>query len=269
VRIGAVFPQTEIGSDPGALRAFAEAVEALGYQHLQVYDHVIGADPATRPGWSGYTIDDAFLEVFVLYGYLAAVTRTIELVVGVLILPQRQTVLVAKQAATLDVLSGGRLRLGVGIGWNAVEYQALNEEWHTRGARSEEQVEAAGIKPLPLQQPIPIWFGGSADAVLRRTARIGDGWISSGAPDGTTAEKLQRLRAYTADAGRSPDALGIDGHLTMSEATEDRWPEVAAAWRALGATHLSVQTMGCGFTRVDQHIEALQRCAAALEIRPA
>lgn len=175
MRLGAIFPQTEIGNDPADIRAYAEAVEAMGYQHILAYDHVLGAGTVSRPDWTGpYTSETPFHEIFVLFGYLAAVTRRVELVTGVLILPQRQTALAAKQAAAVDVLSGGRLRLGVGVGWNDVEYQALNEDFGNRGARIEEQVallralwsetaisfsgrwhtmEDAGINPLPAQRP--------------------------------------------------------------------------------------------------------------------
>ncbi|MGH2443796.1 MAG: LLM class F420-dependent oxidoreductase, partial [Chloroflexota bacterium] len=199
MRIGVTFPQTEITADPIAVRDYAQAAEELGYSHVLAYDHVVGADRSTRPDWRGpYDLHTMFHEVLVLFGYLAAITRRLELVSGVLILPQRQTVLVAKQVAEIDVLSGGRLRLGIGVGWNDVEYQALGEDFHNRGRRSEEQiavlrellskesvtfhgrwhtVEAAGINPMPVQRPIPIWIGGSSEVTLRRVARIGDGWF--------------------------------------------------------------------------------------------
>ena len=196
MRIGVIFPQIEIGSDPAAIRDYAQAAEELGYHYLLAFDHVLGANSASRPGWRGYRHTDMFHEPFVLFGYLAGVTKNIELTTGVLILPQRQTALVAKQAASLDIVSGGRLRLGIGIGWNPVEYEALGEDFHNRGLRSEEQIEVlralwtqelvtydgkwhgitdAGLNPLPVQQPIPIWFGGSSDLVLQRIARLGDG----------------------------------------------------------------------------------------------
>src|SRR5512137_2052178 len=199
MQIGLVFPQTEIGNDPAAIRDYAQTAEGLGFSHLLAYEHVLGANPQRPGGWSGpYTYQTPFHEVFVLFGYLAALTQRLELVSGILILPQRQTVLAAKQAASLDVLSGGRLRLGVGLGWNEVEYAALNENFHNRGRRIEEQVALlrrlwteplvtfngewhtipdAGLNPLPVQQPIPVWFGGSAEAALERIARLADGWI--------------------------------------------------------------------------------------------
>ncbi|MDE2969186.1 MAG: LLM class F420-dependent oxidoreductase, partial [Chloroflexota bacterium] len=189
MKLGVIFPQTEIGNDPGAIREFVQAAEELGYEHILAYDHVLGADPAKHPNWGGaYTMDSAFHEPFVLFGYLASVTSTIKLTTGIIILPQRQTALVAKQAAEVDVLSNGRLRLGVGLGWNRVEYEALGQDFHNRGRRVEEQialmrrlwteesvdfdgkwhtVDGAGINPMPVQRPIPIWMGGGAEPVLR------------------------------------------------------------------------------------------------------
>ncbi|MDQ6673765.1 MAG: LLM class F420-dependent oxidoreductase, partial [Chloroflexota bacterium] len=199
MQIGVVFPQLEIGSDPAGVRAYAQAVQALGFKHLIVYDHVVGADPASYPGWSGpYTHQSQFHEPFVLFGYLAAVAPELELVTGVIILPQRQTVLVAKQAAEVDVLTSGKLRLGIGIGWNTVEYEALGMDFHNRGRRLEEQIElmrrlwtepavtfegryqrvtAAGLNPLPVQRPIPVWIGASAEPAIKRAAELADGFF--------------------------------------------------------------------------------------------
>ena len=204
MKLGVVFPQTEIEHSPAAIRDYAQAAEDLGYDYLLAYEHVLGANPERPGGWRGpYTHLHSFFEPFVLFSYLAGLTHRLQFTTGILILPQRQTVLVAKQAATLDALSGGRLRLGIGIGWNAIEYEALGEDFHTRGRRIEEQVELlrllwteplvsfqgrehilsdAGIKPLPVQRPIPIWFGGSSDPVLRRMARLGDGWMPNPLP---------------------------------------------------------------------------------------
>lgn len=275
--MGAVFPQTEIGSDPADVRKWAEAVEGLGYQHILAYDHVIGAGVDTRPGWHGYTSDDSFHEVFVLFGYLAAVTSSVELVTGVLILPQRQTGLVAKQAAAIDVLSGGRLRLGVGVGWNPVEYDVLGESFGNRGARIEEQVallralwaeptitfdgrwhqvDNAGIDPRPPHQ-IPIWFGGNAEAVLRRTGRIGDGWLPQRPPDDTAAAMLDRIRGYAEEAGRSRSDIGFEARLSAGQVPREGWADYVAGWRGLGATHLSVSTMGMGLTSTQEHIDVL------------
>jgi probable F420-dependent oxidoreductase len=288
MRLGAIFPQTEIANDPTVIRDYAQAVESMGYQHILAYDHVLGANTASRPNWSGaYASEDPFHEVFVLFGYLAGVTRRAELVTGVLILPQRQTALVAKQAAAVDVLSGGRLRLGVGVGWNAVEYQALGEDFRNRGARIEEQIELlralwrepaisfqgrwhtvedAGINPLPAQRSIPIWIGGAADVVLRRVARIGDGWFPQMAPNEHARALMESLRGYIRDAGRPVSAVGIEARLTLSRTPEPGWQQFAADWQTLGATHLGVNTMGLGFQALDQHLDALRRVKEALAV---
>ncbi|MGQ0549718.1 MAG: LLM class F420-dependent oxidoreductase [Armatimonadota bacterium] len=293
MKLGVVFPQTEIGNDAAAIRDFAQAVEALGYAHLAAYDHVLGADPTVPRGqareWLGsYTLADPFHEVFVLFGYLAGSTRRIELGTGVLILPQRQTALVAKQAAELDVLSGGRVRLGVGLGWNSVEYEALGMDFRTRGARMSEQVKvlralwtqesvtfsgrwhhivAAGINPMPIQRPIPIWMGGSADAALRRTARLADGWFfGGGQPDPYTRsapvnrqELVERLRGYARAAGRDPAALGLEGRVAIGGGGPEEWRKSVEEWKALGATHLGVSTMRAGLATPAAHIDAIRR----------
>ncbi len=281
MRPGAVFPQTEIGSDPVVIRDYAQAIEGMGFDYLLTYEHVLGANPERPGGWRGiYTYRDAFHEPFVLFGYLAAVTQRLEFVTGILVLPQRPTALVAKQAATLDVLSGGRLRLGVAIGWNAVEYGALGYDFHDRGRRIEEQVvllrelwtkplvtfrgryhtiDDAGLNPLPVQRPIPIWFGGHADAVLRRMARLGDGWIPNTMPPAQARDMVERLRQYLAEAGRDPDDFGIDARVTLRRQPEADWPAYVEGWRALGATHICLNTMGAGFKTIDAHLEALRR----------
>ena len=281
MRLGVIFPQTEIGADPGVIREYAQTVEGLGYQHLSVYDHVLGANPASRPGWQGaYTHREMFHEPFVLFGYLAAVAPRLELVTEILVLPQRQTALVAKQAAEVDVLTGGRLRLGVGIGWNAVEFEALGEDFHTRGRRVEEQVRVlralwtnelvtlkgrwhtitdAGINPLPVQRPIPVWMGGSADAALRRIARIADGWFPREGPTEKGKARIEAFRTYAREAGRDPAAIGVEGRISVARRTPDEWMAEAQAWRALGATHIAVNTMGAGFRSVRDHLNALRQ----------
>ena len=281
MKLGVVFPQTEIGSDPGAVREYAQAVEALGYDHLTAYDHVLGADPAHYPDWRGaYTYKDMFHEPLVLFGYLAAVTQRLEFVPNVIILPQRQTALVAKQAAEVDVLSNGRLRLGIGTGWNPVEYEALGQDFHTRGRRSEEQialmralwtqeivtfegrwdrVTAAGLNPLPVQRPIPIWLGGRAEHVLKRVGRLADGWFPISRPHDETRQRLERMRGYAREAGRDPADIGVESRIDVSNATPDEWESIVATWRELGATHISVNTMGAGYDSLDQHIDAIRR----------
>ncbi|MDQ6693854.1 MAG: LLM class F420-dependent oxidoreductase [Chloroflexota bacterium] len=280
MQLGVVFPQTEIGSDPGCLRDYAQAAESLGYSHLLAYEHVVGAGIANRPGWAGpYTEKDMFHEPFVLFGYLAAVTQRIGLVTGVVILPQRQTALVAKQAAEVDLLSHGRLRLGVGVGWNPVEYEALGLEFRTRGKRIEEQIilmrklwteplvsfdgrwekiTDAGINPMPVQHPIPVWIGGYADVVLERIGRIGDGWFPQGPPDAKAGEQIQKLRDYTERAGRDPNSVGIEARLNLKGGTPESWKPFIEGWQGLGATHLSINTMGMGLHGY-QHIEAIER----------
>ncbi len=278
MQIGVVFPQIEIGADAGAVRAYAAAVSDLGYRHVLAYDHVVGADPAAYRGWNGpYDIDDTFHEPLVLYGFLAGIT-SLELVTGILILPQRQTVLVAKQAAEVDLLTGGRFRLGVGIGWNRVEYEALGQDFSVRGRRIGEQVRllrrlwtersvtfegrydrvtGVGIAPLPAQRPIPVWFGASSPPALRRAGRLADGWFPQVRPGPKLDEAKRIVDKAAADAGRDPGSLGIEGRVGVASRGPD---EVAAAvqrWADAGATHVSVSTMAAGFTTVDQHIAAL------------
>lgn len=281
MRIGAIFPQLESGVDPSAIRDYVQAVEDMGYSHLLIYDHVLGAGTTTRPNWRGpYNSDSLFHEPFVLFGYLAAITRRLELVTGVIILPQRQTALVAKQAAEVDVLSGGRLRLGVGVGWNPIEYRALNEEFATRGARIEEQIAAlralwqstsvtfdgkwthvkdAGINPLPTRKMIPIWIGGHAEPVLRRVGRLGDGWFPQSPPDEQARAMLESIHAAAREAGRDPAAIGVEARLTPARTPQNEWASYAEAWRALGATHLGVNTMDAGCDNLRDHVALLAR----------
>ncbi len=283
MKIGVIFPQTEFPPDPIAVRDYTQAVEGLGFEHLHAYDHVLGANPQRPGGWHGpYTHQHPFFEPFVLFSYLAGLTHKIEFATGVLILPQRQTALVAKQAATLDVLSSGRTRLGVGNGWNAVEYDALAEDFHNRGKRMEEQVQLlrllwtqplvnfqghwhnipdAGINPLPVQRPIPIWFGGTDDRVLNRMARIGDGWMLNIRSLEQVQSSLERLYAYLDGIGREKASFGIDLRLNMSLVGPDGWTSFIASCKDLGATHLTVNTMGCGFETPTAHLKALEQFA--------
>lgn len=286
MKIGVVYPQTEFGSDPAAIRDYAQTVESLGYTHVLAYDHVLGANPNRPGGWQGpYTFETPFQEPFVLFAYMAAVTTALEFATGIIILPQRQTALVAKQAATLDVLSGGRLRLGIGLGWNEVEYMALNQDFHTRGRRMDEQIEVllklwteplvdfhgryhtipdAGINPLPVQQPIPLWFGGHAEPVMRRVARWGAGWMPNyrSAPDAQAT--LAVLDRCLAAEGRSRSDLGIEARLSYGKGKLDEWERTIDGWRAEGATHLTINTMGCGFSTPAQHVQALRHFAETM-----
>ena len=281
MQIGAVFPQTEIGNDPHVIKDYAQAVEGLGYDYLLVYDHVLGAHPDREPRLTGpYTHEHPFHEPMVLFGFLAAVTRRLQLTTGVIILPQRQTALVAKQAAEVDVLSGGRLRLGIGLGWNYVEYEALGENFKNRGRRVEEQVEVlrklwteplvnfkgayhvinnAGLNPMPVQRPIPIWFGGSAEPALRRAARLADGWMPAGRkPDETAKGLVAQLEKYLQEAGRDRRNFGIDPWIPIAGLPKDEWRKRVEAWQALGATHIAVDTMRAGFAAPQAHIDAVR-----------
>jgi probable F420-dependent oxidoreductase len=285
VQVGVTFAQSEIGADPQVIRDYAQAAEDLGYEHLLAYDHVLGADPSNREGWRGYTHKTMFHEPLTLFSYLAAITQRLELVSGVIVLPQRQSALVAKQAAEVDVLSGGRLRLGVGIGWNAVEHEALGEDFSTRGARIEEQIEVmrllwsrevvsykgkyhrideAGINPLPVQRPIPVWMGARADVGLRRTARIADGWFPLGPLDERMREAVKRLREYVEEAGRAPESVGIEARLDVGRVPQEEWVERTDAWRLLGATHISINTMNAGLRSPQEHVETIARYKEAL-----
>jgi probable F420-dependent oxidoreductase len=290
MKIGAIFPQTEIGTDPGAIAEYARAVEAMGYDYLLAYDHVLGANTANRPGWKGpYDLDSTFHEPFVLFSYLAGITTRLGFATGIIILPQRQTALVAKQAACLDVLSRGRLRLGVATGWNEVEYEALGVPFAERGARYDEQIEVlralwtrpavtfagafhtipdAGINPLPVQRPIPIWMGGggdnpilqkpASDKVLRRIAKVADGWIPAFGPGDRGRELWDKVQGYCREAGRDPATLGLEGRLTARRATEAGWADEIRGWQRFGASHLCVGTMGDGLRGAEPHLRRLE-----------
>src|SRR5688572_15402380 len=288
MRMGVVFPQTEIGSDPAAIRDYAQTAEGLGFTHVLAYDHVLGASPDRPEGFTGpYTYQTPFHEVFVLFSYLAGLTQQLEFVTGVLILPQRQTVLVAKQAAALDLLSGGRLRLGVGLGWNKVEYIGLNENFHNRGKRIEEQVillrrlwaeplvdfkgqwhtvPDAGINPLQTQRPIPIWFGGREERALRRAARLADGWLPNQRSVAEAKTSLALLDRFLEEAGRSRGEFGLEPRIAYGAGDPKTWEMAMRDWQAEGATHLSFNTMSSGFKTPQEHIQAIRKFAnVALE----
>jgi len=271
IKLGVTLPQIEIGRDPRNIRSFVQQVEGLGYDYLMLYDHVLGADMDVHKDWRPrkgappiYTKDDMFHEPLVLYGYLAAVTERIEFATGVIILPQRQTVLLAKQAAEIDVLSGGRLRLGFGTGWNELEYQGLGMNFKDRGKRSEEQIEVlrmlwtqesvtfngqwhvlngVGINPLPDQRPIPIWLGGAADAVLDRVARIADGWYPpSSLAEDALKDSIAKLHGFAEMHGRNPETIGIEGIVRLRDRTMDECVENYLMWRRLGACRITFNT---------------------------
>jgi probable F420-dependent oxidoreductase len=287
MQIGVVFPQTEIGPDVSAVRAYGEQMAQLGYAHLLAYDHVLGADPAVHDGWSGpYNVHTTFHEPFVLFGYLAGVT-SMELVTGVIILPQRQTALAAKQAAEVDLLTGGRFRFGIGLGWNAVEYEALGKNFNDRGKRMDEQmilmrrlwteptvthagasetVTGAGLAPLPVQRPIPLWIGGSSPPAYRRVGRLADGWFPQVPPD----ERLEAARSIVeqaaVEAGRDPSAIGMEGRVSYGDAGIPKLLDQLERWRKAGATHLSINTMGAGLGAVDGHLKVLTEIAGELKL---
>jgi probable F420-dependent oxidoreductase len=286
MQIGVVFPQTEIGADAADVRAYGLRVEELGFAHVLAYDHVLGADPEVHKPWAGpYNVHTTFHEPFVLFGYLAGLT-SLEFVTGIIILPQRQTALVAKQAAEVDLLTNGRFRLGVGLGWNAVEYEALGKTFTNRGQRMTEQitllrrlwteptvthdgeferVRGAGIAPLPLQQPIPIWIGAQSIPAYRRVGRLADGWF----PQVPPGPKLDEARAVVDEAaqaaGRDPRAIGMEGRVSWTDAGVDKFVEQVGRWRQAGATHVSINTMNAGLGPLDGHLEALAIAAGALE----
>ena len=284
MQIGVVFPQTELGGDVAAVRHYAEAVQQLGYRHVLVYDHVLGADPSVHAPWTGpYDVHTTFHEPFVLFGFLAGVT-SLELVTGVVILPQRQTALVAKQAAEVDLLTNGRFRFGIGVGWNRVEYDGLGQDFTTRGRRSGEQVEllrrlwteqtvtstvdgeriiGAGLAPLPVQRPIPVWFGAQSPAAYRRAGRLGDGWFPQVAPGPELDEARAIVEQAARDAGRDPADLGMEGRASWHGSADELVARVEQ-WRDRGATHLAINTMRAGLKSVDEHLAALDSAATAL-----
>jgi len=283
MQLNAFFPTRDIGSDPAKIRDWAQATEDFGYDCIEVADHVFGA--AARDGWTPtYTEKDPFHETLTTLAFLAAVTTRIKLSSGVLILPQRQTGLVAKQAAEIDILSGGRLRLGVGVGWNFVEYESLGADWKTRGAREAEQVELMrrlwtedlvsfsgrfhqlnqiSIVPPPVQRPIPVWFGGSSDAAVKRAARLGDGWMPIMAPDDQAAAKLAALREHLRAFGRDPEKFGLEGWLRMSEPDPQLWAAAAEGWKKLGAQIVMLYPM-YRIASFAEQIETLRRFKAAV-----
>lgn len=287
MKIGIVFPQTEFGSDPIAIRDYVQTAEALGYNHVLAYDHVLGANPVREGGWNGpYTHNSTFHDPFVLFSYMAGLTNRIEFATGILILPQRQTAVVAKQAATLDLLSNGRFRLGVGTGWNPIEYQALGQNFHTRGKRLDAQIKLlrqlwsgdllqvdddwhfindASLNPTPTR-PIPIWFGGYVDIVLRRIAAVGDGWMPGHSSAEKAAADLEKLDRYLAENGRSRADIGIEPRTTYGDGDAGRWQAVHNGWQAAGATHFSVHTMNAGLNTPAKHIAAIEHFAKAMGV---
>lgn len=296
MRLGAILPQFEIGPDAGAVRAFAQGLEDMGLDHLILAEHVLGASRAAYPPeklQGPYREDDPWHDPFVLFGFLAAITRRIAFGTSVLVVPQRQAALVAKQAAEVDVLSGGRLRLGIGIGWNWVEYEALAVPFNRRGAIVDEQIEVmralwtrplvtykgrfhtvtdAGLNPLPVQRPIPLWIGGQSEPAMRRAARTGDGWlpifpeldpmyhkVRPWNPDKveTPEERMERFKGYLTEYRRDPASYRIESRLIHGRQTPDYWRKVIGIYRAMGVTDVTIGTVRTGFTSADAHLAAI------------
>ena len=286
IQLGAYFPTRDMPADRAAIRDWAQAAEGMGYDYVEVSDHVLGADRTALPDFQGpYDLNDSFHETFVTLSYIAGVTSRVSLSTGVLILPQRQTALVAKQAAQVDILCGGRLRLGIGVGWNPVEYEALGQDWKTRGRREAEQIELmnrlwteravsfegrfhrvrhAGLNPPPIQRPIPIWLGGASDATLKRAAKYAQGWIPLSNPDEETRGRIATLHGYLRDEGRDPATFGLECWIRVKAGGPDEWRAVTDQWRALGVTHVTFYTTGQGLGPLDKQIEAMERFSATV-----
>jgi probable F420-dependent oxidoreductase len=289
MKLGVALPIVDIGGEPDAIRDFVQAAEAIGYQGIAAPDHVIGVNVASRPDWTQGRArsTDLYHDPFVLFGFLAGCTKIADFSTQVLILPQRQTVLVAKQAACLDVLSGGRFRLGIGVGWNEVEFVGLNENFHNRGRRSEEQVELmqalwaephvtvkgkwhtiddAGINPRPAARRVPLWYGGHAEVTLRRVVKWGDGWMPLAyGPGGEARAAFDKLRRLAEEAGRDPTTIGIDTRVSAA-GDEAEWREIVRFWKSCGVTHLTLANyyQSGHLRRIEgrslaDHIAAMQR----------
>lgn len=290
MKLGVLFPQMEFGDDPIAIKEYAQTADELGYESLAVYDHVLSARPEGRnQPWLAWFHRQMFHEPFVLFGFLASHTRRLVFVTKVLTLPERQTALVAKQAAEVDLLSGGRMRLGIGVGWNTIDFEGMGQDFRTRASRLEEQIEVlrllwthefvtfegkfhritdAGLNPMPVQQPIPIWIAGQSDASIARVARLADGWFPGGGVitpfqlQPARAEGwgvlIERMRGLARKAGRDPSAIGIEFNVGIDE-SPDEWIATIEEWRAYGATHVRLTTMGAGFTSAKEHIDAIVR----------
>lgn len=286
MKIGAIFPHYEFSGNGQEILDYAVRAEKLGYRYLGGDDHVLGPNPDRPEGYDGWTKHDTdFQELFVLFSGMAAVTRTLEFCTCVLLLPQRQTVLAAKQAATLDYLSNGRLRLGIAVGWNRYEFEALGKNFHNRGKRIEEQIEIMrrlwtedhvsfqgqweripdmGISPKPVQQPIPLWFGGHNEAVIRRAAAIGDGWMPLYPDPEKAAKGVALYDECLAEAGRSRPQVGLEMRVKYENGDRGKWRELTAAWKEFGATHVSFVTTEAGLRGPAEHNRALEQFREAV-----
>ena len=287
MKVGVVFPQLEIGTDPVIIRDYAQTIEGLGYDFLLAYEHTLGADPDVYQSQGfRYTYNDMFHEPFVLFAHLAGVTKTLEFATGILILPQRNAPLVAKQTASLDVLAEGRFRLGIGVGWNRAEMENLGYDFNTRGKRIDEQIEVlrelwtkplvnfegeyhtlrdVGINPMPVQRPIPLWFGGGAEPVLRRMAKYGAGWMVNNPDPVTFTPSWEKLHGYLESAGRNPGSFGLGVRVSVARQPVATWEKVIEQWRELGATHISINTMDAEFETILDHVNVIRAFKALFE----
>lgn len=282
MQLGAVLSQNDIGADVGALRAFVQAVEGLGYDFLVTADHVVGADKAAYPDLERvYPLENVLHEPFALFSFVAAAAPKLGLLTSVIILPQRQTVLAAKQAAEVDVLSGGKFRFGVGIGWNPVEFEALGSNFRNRARRFEEQIEvmrrlwsepsvtfdgryhtlkATGINPRPVQRPLPVWIGAHAEPGVKRACAIADGYLPLRPLDGGWEATMEKVDGWVREAGRTRESFGIEGRLDAGIGGEAAWRQTVEMWRRFGASHVSVGS-GSGVA-TDEHLRRLKEALA-------
>jgi probable F420-dependent oxidoreductase len=284
MQVGAVLSNGEVGGSPADIRTYAQGVQDLGYDFIVASDHVVGADPADHPALDRvFSIESAQHEPLTLFAFLAGVAPKLGFLSSVIILPQRQATLVAKQAAELDVLTDGKLRLGVGIGWNPIEFEALGTDFHNRARRFEDQIKVmrklwtervashktryhvipkAGLNPLPVQRPIPIWIGAAAEAAVQRAARIADGYLPLRPLEGGWEATMDKVHRWLEEAGRDPKSFGVEGRLDASKGTPDDWRQTVEMWRKFGASHLSVGTGGVG--NVDAHLQRLREVRQVL-----
>ena len=276
MKIGAIYPQTELNGDPAGLGAIGPAVEQLGYDYLLMFDHVAGAvrEDRKQPLLGPYSHLDPFHDPLVAFAYLAGITGKIELATGILVLPQRQTLLVARQAADVDLISGGRLRLGVASGWNYVEFEALGEDFSARGKRFTEQIpylrrlwsesplsfegdfhhaDRIAINPRPNRQ-IPIFCGGGSTPAFRRAAKLADGFVFSGNLEERILPGWQELQQHLNDEGRNGQPFGAE-YLTPDGSNVQQIVDLINRWQDAGGTHVAIRSMGNGFTQIDQHID--------------
>jgi len=286
MKIGIVYPQTEISPTPENLVEFAKGIESLGFDHIIAYEHVLGANPQRPGGWTGpYTNADPFWDPFTMFSFLAAITPSMSYATAVLILPQRQTALVAKQSACLDVLCNGKFRLGVGLGWNEPEYVGLGENFHNRGARLEEQIkilrdlwqkplnivdckfhkiEDMGLNPLPIQKPIPVWMGGHVEKPIRRIARVGDGWFPGFKTVEDAVDALRWIQEEMDAAGRDPKSFGIEPRIPFGQGDGSLWKKTISGWQMVGADYFSLNSMGLGFSSIEEHLKAAEKFSKSI-----